>query len=141
MKLTSAMIRGALIKGTVMAAVIMVVVFVFNDGEPLEGLSWFELGGFAWLLSCGIFLLPDSGNGSAIEDGNGGGNGGNNSSFFSNLPPKYEYGLGLIVGAPVFTIFDNQTGRVKVCTWDGGVAEPAKCGPWSPAADPPAPSG
>ena len=72
--MTSALIRGALIKGTGLAAAIVVVVLVFNDGEPLEGLSWFEMGGFAWLLSCGIFLLP--GNGS-VEDGNGGGNGGN----------------------------------------------------------------
>ena len=66
----------------------------------------------------------------------------NNSSLLSWSPPKYEYGLGLIVGAPVFTIFDNQSGRVKVCTWGGGVDEPAKCGPWSLAADPPvAPAG
>ena len=66
----------ALIRGTGLAAAIVVVVLVFNDGERPEGLSWFELGGFAWLLSCGIFLLPGSGNGS-VEDGNGGGNGGN----------------------------------------------------------------
>ena len=78
MKLTSALIRGALIKGTGLAAAIMVVVFVFNDGEPLEGLSWFELGAFAWLLSFVVFLLPGSGNGSGIEDGNGGGNGDGN---------------------------------------------------------------
>ncbi len=76
MKLTSAMIRSALIKGTGLAAAIMVVLLVFND-EPPEGLSWFEMGVYAWLISCGLFLLfllP--GNGS-VEDGNGGGNGGN----------------------------------------------------------------
>ncbi len=66
---------SALIKGTGLAAAIVVVVLVFNDGEPPEGLSWFELGGFAWLLSFVVFLLPGSGNG--IEDANGGGNGGN----------------------------------------------------------------
>ncbi len=70
---------SALIKGTGLAAAIVVVVLVFNDGEPPEGLSWFELGGFAWLLSFVVFLLfllPGSGNGS-VEDGNGDGNGGN----------------------------------------------------------------
>ncbi len=76
MKLTSAMIRSALIKGTGLAAAIVVVVLVFNNGERPEGLSWFEMGVYAWLISCGLFLLfllP----GSRVEDGNGGGNGGN----------------------------------------------------------------
>ncbi len=66
----------------------------------------------------------------------------NNSSFLSCSPPEYEFGFELDPsGAPIVTIFDNQTGRVKLCTW-GGVAETAKCGPWSLAADlPVAPSG
>jgi hypothetical protein len=67
----------------------------------------------------------------------------NNSSFLSCSPPKYEFAFDASphLDAPLITIFDNQSGRVKVCTWGGRIDEPAKCGPWSPAADPPAPSG
>ena len=64
---------SALIKGTVLAAVIMGGLILFDDEPPID-ISWLGLGVIAWLLSCGIFLLP--GNGS-VEDGNGGGIGGN----------------------------------------------------------------
>ncbi len=66
---------SALIKGTVIAVVIMGGLYLVDDEPPID-ISWLGLGGIAWLLSCGIFLLPGSGNGS-VEDGNGGGNGGN----------------------------------------------------------------
>lgn len=46
---------AALIIGTGLAVVVVIFLYLLNDGEPPKGdLSWFELGGIMWLIGIGI---------------------------------------------------------------------------------------